>query len=136
MHNSQTAFANFYGVQYKSRIMIVSNDTPATPKVYNHLGIVANLTPSLTYFRSEFPYVQGSDLLANEYDDREGVLYAFIFNDKLTLRAVPGYSNGLISGEKMRTSALRILFEFDTLTTALSFKFVNLFYAISKGHLM
>jgi hypothetical protein len=133
-HNQTDSYNEFYGTQYKSRIMFISNAVPQRPKSYNAISLEGNMLPSLTYFRSETPYEQASDLMDFDYRNMEGVLYATIYRNKITPTAEGFNTNGLLTGEKMRTDAMKCLLEFTVSTTPLELKFVNVIFDISRGH--
>lgn len=133
-HNQDDTFCNFYGTQYLSRIMFVCNQLYSKPKSYNNISVEGNMLPSLSYFRSEYPYEQASDLIDTDYETKEGIFYAALFNDKLSPQYLHDFPVALISGDKMRTAALKVLLEFTVSTTPVQLKFVNLGYSISRGH--
>lgn len=134
LHNQTDTYNSFYGVQYPSRIMIISNQLPQRPKVYNNLSIEGNMKPSFTYFYNNYPYVQTSDLADIDYRDFEGIFYATIYRNKITPTATGYTSNGLLTGEKLRNVAMKIMLEFTVSTVPLELKFVNIGYQISRGH--
>lgn len=141
--NSITSFGNFFGVQYKSRIMFVGNQVPNRPKVYNTLSVEGNMRPSLTYFRTEPGMAQfeqfdlseqASDLMDFDFDIKEGNLYATIYRNKLQPTATGMNFDGLLTGEKIRALTLLVLIEFAATINATELRFVNLGYQISAGH--
>lgn len=135
LHNQTSAgYNNFYGIQYTSRIMFVANAQPTKPKVYNSISIDGNIRPSLTYLRSEQPYEQASDLLDFDYRETEGMLYANIYRNKIVPTATGYDTNGLTTGEKMRTPALKVMLEFPVTNKQLQLRFVNIGYQDSIGH--
>jgi hypothetical protein len=137
IHNQTTTYNEFYGTQYKSKIMFVCNQEPTVPKVYNNISIESNnglLLPSLTYFLSEVPYVQTSDLLDFQWKNLEGVLYATIMRNKIVPTAIGYNTNGLLSAEKMRTHVLRVMLEFSVTTTPLQLRIVQVGFETSRGH--
>lgn len=132
--NDTETYCNFFGQQYKSRIMFVANMFPERPKVYKNISVIANLKPSLTYFYSQEPYEQSSDLLDTDYTVREGVFYAPLFRNKL-VPTDSGYDiTGLLNGEELRTRVLKILMEWDVSNTPLELEKVNIGFQISYGH--
>jgi len=133
-HNSTTSFNNFYGIQNKSRIMFVANQQPERDKVYNNISIEANMLPSLTYFMSLSPYTQVSNLMDFDWEQKESTIYSQIYRNVLTPTATGLKPNGLITGEKMRTYALRIMLEFSVSTLPLELRFTTLGYQLSLGH--
>jgi hypothetical protein len=116
------------------RIMFVSNQVPSRPKVYNNISLEVNQLPTFTYFMSEQPYQQVSNLQDFDWENLEGVLYSQIYRNVLTPSATGLVPNALVVGEKMRTYALRVMLEFQTIELPLELRFVNLGYSISLGH--
>lgn len=116
------------------RIMFVSNQIPSRPKVYNNISLEVNQLPTFTYFMSEQPYQQVSNLQDFDWENLEGVLYSQIYRNVLTPSATGLVPNALVVGEKMRTYALRVMLEFQTIDAPLELRFVNLGYSISLGH--
>lgn len=133
-HNSLTSQNNFYGIQYKSKIMIVSNEGAASVKSYNNISVQSNLVPTFVYLYNAYPYQQSSDLVDYDFNDLEGIWYATILRNKL-IPTVSGYeTNGLLIGEKMRNTAMLIMAEFSPTTTPLALKLINIGFIQSKGH--
>jgi hypothetical protein len=134
-HNMTDSFNNFYGRQYTSKIMVVSNQLPQRPKVYNNVSVEANMKPIFVYFYNDYPYLQTSDLEDVDFRDLEGVYYATLYRNKIidngsgTLQ-----TTALLTGEKMRNVAMKIMLEFDVTEAPLELKFLNIGYDISKGH--
>lgn len=133
-HNSTDSYCNFNGQQYTSRIMFVCNQQPERPKVYDNMAVEANMLPTLTYFMSLAPYTQVSNLQDFDYENKEGVLYSQIYRNILTPTATGLKVNGLVTGEKMRTYAFRVMLEFTVSTFPVELRFVNLGYQLSLGH--
>lgn len=133
-HNSTTSFNNFYGTQYKSRIMYVSNMFQQIPKSYNSNAVEANMTPTLTYLYSDYPYQQASDLMDFDYTSLEGVWYATFYRNKLVPTATGFTASGLLTAEKMRAAEMYMLMEFTVTDTLLALKFINIRFSVSRGH--
>lgn len=136
-HNQTTNYNEFYGVQYEAKIMFLCNQENNRPKVYNAISIESNdgtVIPTLTYFRSESPYVQASDLKDFDYKDKEGNLYATIYRNKLVPSATGMSLDGLLTAEKMRTNVLKTMLVFTVGSEPLELRFVNVYYDISRGH--
>lgn len=141
--NRTDDYCQFFGVRYKSRIMVVYNQFPNKPKVYNNSGVEANMKPTLTYMRteptlSEFDqydlYEQASDLLDFDYKPKEGQLYSTVYNNKLTPTAEGMTTDGLLTGEKMRALVLKVLYEFSVTNIPLELRYLQLGFDISRGH--
>jgi hypothetical protein len=134
-HNMTSSFNNFYGTQYNSRIMVVSNQLPQRPKVYNNISVEANIKPIFVYFYNDYPYLQTSDLEDVDFRDLEGVYYATLYRNKIIDNGSGTYqTTALLTGEKMRNVAMKIMLEFDVTEVPLELKFLNIGYDISKGH--
>lgn len=134
IHNQTSSYNNFYGVQYSSKIMFIANHENNRPKVYDNISIESNMQPSFAYFYANYPYQQSSDLVDFDFKDWEGVFYATLYRNKLIPTATGFNTDGLLTGQKMRTAALYILIEFSINTIPLELKFVNMGYSISRGH--
>lgn len=134
LHNQTSNYNQFYGIQHKSKIMFVSNQVPNRPKVYNSISVEGNLIPTLTYFRSESPYIQASDLVDFDYNNLEGFYYATLYRNKLIPTATGFNTNGLLTAEKMRTNNLLIMLEFTINTEPLELRFTTIGYTPSIGH--
>lgn len=132
-HNQTTSFNNFYGVQYKSKIMFVANSNPSMVKSYNNISIEGNIVPSLTYLYTELPYQQASDLMDFDYTALEGNMYATFYRNKLVPTAIGYNTNGLLTSEKLRTAALKVLIEWNVTTRQLELNYVNVGYTRSLG---
>jgi len=114
--------------------MVIANQLPQRPKVYNNVSVEANMKPSFTYFYNDYPYVQASDLEDIDYRDLEGVFYAPLYRNKIVPTATGYNTNGLLTWEKLRNVAMKVMFEFDVSSVPLELKFVNIGYQISRGH--
>jgi hypothetical protein len=133
-HNDPTSYCNFNGVQYKSRLMFVCNQQPDRPKVYNNVAVEANMIPSLMYLLCEAPYQQVSNLQDFDWQSKEGVLYSQLYRNVLTPSATGLKTNALVTGEKLRTYAIRILVEFSVSTFPVELRFISIGYQLSLGH--
>jgi hypothetical protein len=131
--NQTTSYNNFFDIQYKSKIMFVSNQNPAIPKVYNNIALKVNMKPTLTYLYTDAPVQQCSDLVDFDYRPLEGNLYAVFYRNKITPTAT-GYSvSGLLINEKMRSASMFIMLEFTVSITPLELEFVSVGFENSLG---
>lgn len=137
IHNQPNSNQFYDDIQrYKPKIMAVFNKEGTIPKVYNAVKIEGNLVPSLVYFRSESPYIQASDLVDFDFTNYEGMLYATLYRNKLIPTAIGYDTGGLLTAEKVRTNALRVMFEFTLINEPLQLRYVTMEYILSKGHLI
>lgn len=134
IHNQTNRYNNFFGVQYKSRIMGVSNISPTIPKSYNNISVESNICPTFVYVYNNYPYQQSSDLVDYDFKELEGIWYATFYRNKLQPTATGFTSDGLLTGEKLRNVAMFILMEFSEYNNPIEFKFLNIGFTISEGH--
>ena len=133
VHNSLSSQNNFYGVQYTSKIMVVSNQVANLVKVYENILVESNIVPFFVYFYNEYPYVQTSDLVDYSFRALEGVWYSTILRNKIVPTAIGYNTDGLLTGEKMRNVAMMIMVEFSPTTNPLSINFIEVGYSKSRG---
>lgn len=133
LHNQQNQ-CQYYGVQYYPKVMCVSNMEPTLPKSYNSIAVRSNIVPSFTFFYNLYPYQQGSDLLDYDYRSIEGVWYANIRRNIYQPTATGHTADGLLTAEKMRSTAMMVMLLFSVNTVPLELKFVDFNFSISHGH--
>lgn len=109
-HNNTTR-NNFYGVQYNSEIHLIINGEPSAVKFYKTISEETNsITPfvsdSITTQTNEFsPYQQLSELIAQDFERKEGVWFAPFWFDKNTSNiAAPLIEGDVLRGETMRVN--------------------------------
>jgi len=134
IHNQTTNYCNFYGVQYKSKIMPISNLIPTVPKSYNNISLEVNICPTFVYAYNDYPVQQSTDLVDFDFENREGIWYANFYRNKLIPTATGFVTTGLLTGEKMRNVAMYILIEFTVGTNPIELKFLNIGFEPSLGH--
>lgn len=132
LHNQDNQ-CQYYGVQYQPAVMNISNQQPTKPKSYNNFASESNQQPVFVYVMSLYPYVQSSDLDSSDFENLEGIWYAPIYRNKLDPAFGNNYPYALISGEKMRTTALYAMSQWNATTGIVSVKFINLGYTLSIG---
>lgn len=133
-HNSTISFNVLYGLVAKPRIMFVCNQIPTHPKVYNNISIQGSTVPTFTYFMTEVPYMQTSDLADFDFRNLEGVMYSIIYRNKIIPTATGFVITGLLTGEKMRGTVLKVYLEFPVTEQQFELKYVDVGYQDSVGH--
>jgi len=135
LHNQYSNQCEFYGVQYKPKIMFVSNFQPVTPKIYNSVAVEANIQPSYLYLYNDYPYQQISDLVDYQFRSLEGVWNATILRNLIQPTATGQTVSSRLTGEKMRSVAMYFMAEFTvTGATPLELKFFNIQFTMSSGN--
>lgn len=100
VHDMNTLYNNFYGVQSGSSITLVSNEEPSAKKVFQDI-----------YTESTFPWAmlatnkmgQETSLLTTDFENIEGVFYAALLKDSNTPVTDP-----IINGDDMRDYTMEI----------------------------
>lgn len=140
--NRTDDYCLFFGVRYKSRIMVVFNQFPNKPKVYNNSAVEANMKPTLTYMRTEPSlstfdqydlWEQASDLMDFDYNVKEGQLYSPVYRNKLVPTQEGLATDGLLTAEKMRALVLKVLYEFSVTNIPLELRYLQFGFDISRG---
>jgi len=125
---------NFDEQQYTTKLMFLANTDPNRVKVYSNIAIEANMPPVRAIFYSLDPNEQITDLVESDFILKEGVYYANLYRDRLSPNVTGSADQKLYTGDKIRSTALKVQLEFATATKKLQLKFVNIGYHISKGH--
>ena len=139
-HNDTASTNNFYGVQYDSKVMLLCNADPLDVKTFLNLGIEANIMPSFVHMRSEYPYIQSSDLIPALFGIKEGIYVASILRDRVSPQYTPTHLFPVeaiqLIGDRMRNTALRIMLQWkdaDLATPFANFKMIDIGYNKSLG---
>lgn len=133
VHNTHGNYCNYYGIQHQPSISVISNKDPRQPKVFETLSVEGNTIPIEAIMRCFYPFQQGSDLLASDFKNLEGIFYAPILRDRLTPSFNNNYFAALYGGDPMRNTALYIYLVFDPTQGIVQIKSVNTNYNISVG---
>jgi len=144
LHNQYLNQCQFYGVQYRPKIMFISNQNPSVPKSYNAIAVECNTVPNYVYIYNDYPYQQISDLVDYQFTNLEGVFNTTILRNLIQPTATGQTVTSRLTGEKMRGIAMYFMIEFNIATpqgfhtpstsVALELKFVNLQYTASLGN--
>lgn len=132
VHNSPT-----YGMMYDSfapsRLMMVVNDSASVIKILNGLSAEVNKIPAYVYIMAMSPYQQVTDIEDYEWRQFEGVWYAIVKRNKIRPTEGGFEVDGILTGEKMRSYAFFIMFEWVNDGTPLQVRLINANFDISKG---
>lgn len=132
LHN-QSNYNEFYGILYSSKIMMIANKEISKPKIYYNVSSQSNLRPNFCYFYNNYPIQQSSDLVDNDFAEKEGAFFAAIFRNKL-IPTVDGFTtDGLLTGEVIRNAYMFVMIEWRVGEKPLSLEFINIGYSISRG---
>ena len=126
------AFNTFYGQATDTVIAAVHNDAGNTVKAYNSIAVEGD-QPDRVHFRTEKPFIQSTDLIPADFDDKEGVKYAPILRDRLSPNTSGGYEVALSKGDKLRGENSKYMVVFSLPTSLKGLKFVNINSTPSRG---
>jgi hypothetical protein len=129
-HNVSGSYNNFYGTQYRSKIALVCNKDN-TVKEFQTVAVEGS-QPEWSHFRTEEPFEQSSDLIASDFENKEGVYYSPVYRDRLTPNA-SSFTQAQISGDEMRTKALRCMVQWNS-NQLIYFRTISFGYNQSTGH--
>jgi len=94
-HDNSTAYANFYGTQYKPSITIVRNEMPQVQKTFISIGQTSNvnwISPFIYTDSYSYPgQVQQSNLVAGDFQLLESQFFASFLRD---INSIGGVGNG------------------------------------------
>lgn len=137
LHNeNNTSFNTFYGVQYPQRLCFTLQG--------NHLSLIKDVfgialesngkKPNYTVLYADYPNEQITDLIADNYTDKEGVQYAMVLRDRLSPNITGSAELKMLLGEWIKSATPFIMIEFTEYTSQLIINFINIEFEISKGH--
>lgn len=132
VHNSST-FNSFYGVAYDSAVAFVHNEAGNNIKSYTNIFFEGD-TPDLLHCRTEVPNVQSTDLVAADFEVKEGVKYAALLRDRLSPNTTGTYSEKIYKGDRMRGEVALFQGVFFTPSVNKLMKFAGIVFNPSKGH--
>ncbi len=103
VHDTNPVYNNFYGIQYTSKVQLLSNDQPSVIKFYKNL-----YTESTHAWRMDASnqFSQETSLEYSDFTEREGVFYAPFLMDVNTAVDLP-----IINGDPMRCHSMVITLE-------------------------
>lgn len=101
-HDDNILRNNFYGVQYGSEVIVISNDAPSNEKIWEAISIESPDVwecPSITT-----PRGQQSNLISSDFEQIKNMQYAPFWNDTNT----PNVNNPLTEGDKLFDTTLTV----------------------------
>lgn len=117
LHEQNATRLTFYGTKVDAMIEPVFNEGPKDMKSWQSLATVSSHKWSAERLLSEYRGAktkQQSSLTLAQFAEREDAYYAAIKNDQNTVNV----TNPIITGQKMRSKALRALMKLDPSVTA------------------
>lgn len=155
LHNSNNTRNNFYGTQYKSRIMSLTRNAPSLVKSFDSISFETNQPPTFMHFRTESKYmdktsagepkatatysdfIQSSDLTDEDLRQYEGHYVGPIMRNRLepplSSYNEQTYFNQGATGERLISNFLLFMLEF-TQTDKVKLRFANILFSPQTGN--
>lgn len=131
-HHAGEGYNNFYGNKVLSKIGVAANQGTEI-KRYLSVGVEANHCPTLTEFLTEYPHIQSSDLVENEYTEREGTFYASILRDRFSPNIQGDEWTKMAKGDPLVGPYMFCRFSWD-ISEKLELRFLTINYKRRDGH--
>jgi hypothetical protein len=130
LHLHNTTSNKIYGKEYTSGVAVPFNLTQG-PKSFAGVVVEASQIPSFVHLRSEDPLIQSSDLVADDFKNKEGVSYAAFFRDRLDVNAGSQYFDRQMKGQKIVGQYLLMYLTFDK---PVMLKTAGVNFNLKEGH--
>lgn len=131
LHNSEER-AKFYGVQYPWSVSVLTKDNMPATKQPKWISLEGGGKPSYAHIRTEKPYTQSSDLGVENWESKEGRLYAAVLRDRTTPGRDPIDSKTVLNGDTIIGDYVMVAVEFPDGGSYINA--INIHYNDSKGH--
>ena len=110
-------YGEFYGINHKSHLWLISNDHPSNIKVYN---TISQESDDVWTTLIETKEGQSTSIIESDFDTRENIHYAQILNDINS----PG---GLIEGDRIRGASALLKLTSNAIASTLGTRISKLF---------
>ncbi len=124
----------FFGHYEDSYICFIENSAPSVIKSFENVSVEANMRPVWAHFLTEYPYIQATDLVEDDFESKEGKWYSTIMRDRLSPNISGLFDEKVITGDKLRAVSMKVILEFNVTGQQLNLNFVNDGYIPSVGH--
>ena len=124
----------FYNGFYPTMVTYIDNVSPSQPKVFMNHAVEGDNKPNYTTFETVDNWVMNSDLVIEDYIEREGTYYSEMYGDVNDPNVGDNatYGDKLRRGTKLRGQYIKVGMSFDD--NNLEVKHSNIGYITSKGH--
>lgn len=124
----------FYNGFYPTMVTYIDNVSPSQPKVFMNHAVEGDNKPNYTTFETVDNWVMNSDLILEDYIEREGTYYSEMYGDVNDPNVGDNatYGDKLRKGTKLRGQYIKVGMRFDD--NNLEVKHSNIGYITSKGH--
>ena len=131
-----SSFNTIFGVQYPQRICFTVNLEASIPKDIFDIAIEGNQKiPNFTVCYTEQPNIQITDLTQDDYKNKEGIIYARFFRDRMSPNVTGTVIDKLYKGDVLKSVTAFIMIEFQVYDGQLINNFVDIGFDFSAGHL-
>jgi hypothetical protein len=102
VYDKDSVINNFSGATRDSFVSIPYNDAPNNNKIFQAISIEGTTAPTTTYVETFIPNNQVTNMVASDFVNREDMLYAEIFRDRVSPNACGTADQKMFTGDKMR----------------------------------
>ena len=136
IHDDSDSKNYFYNQRYPSKVTYVENIEPSQPKVFLTHSVEGNFQPTLAAFETVDNWTMNTDLLKDDYVEREGTYYSELFGDTNDPNVGDNatYGDKLMRGTKIRGQFVKVSLSFRAEKEGLEIKHSNIGFIKSKGH--
>ena len=103
-HDTNAAYNRFYGVNYSSKLSVITNNNPSATKIYEAFSIEGNRGGWDVDFKTETGDIQESSLEAESFVEKEGKYYSDIPKNTLNANAALTFVGTTTLSNMMRAS--------------------------------
>lgn len=104
VHDTNPAYNQFYGVNYSSKLSVITNNNPSATKIYEAFSIEGNRGGWDVDFKTETGATQESSLEAESFVEKEGKYYSDIPKNTLNANAALTFVGTTTLSNMMRAS--------------------------------
>ena len=133
LETNSSTWNTFFGVQYPLRFCFTPNMPLSAIKDVFGIAIEGDTIPDFSVLLSDYPNTQITDLASPDYENVEGVQYAYWLRDRLSPNSSGTADQKLYTGDVIKGATVKILIEFQQYNGIISINFVNILFAESYG---
>lgn len=132
-NSNSSTWNTWFGTQYPVRVCWVVNNPLSGIKDMAEIVLEGSKAPDFTVVYTTLPNTQITDLVASDYVNQEGILYAKILRDRLSPSVSGSAENKLNFGDVVLSQIPQIMVEFKVYDSLFYINFVDVGFNLSRG---
>jgi len=130
-----TNYNTFFGTQYPTRLVFTPNSNPSEIKDVMNMTVEGQVAPDYAVVYADYPNIQITDLVGNEWTDKEGNKYKEVYRDRMSPNVASSdpFTKSQ-QGDYIKDVAPKIMLEWQKYNGLLAIDFVNVGCSVSRGH--